>query len=105
MNDKRNRHGALGKSSSEQRICKSAAITFILCEISKALHLAEPGLTAGRLAGRLADEIKVNFEILKISCRLKYSSFASFKQGTASLQLNQCIPVGFSDKTYCKVDF
>ena len=24
------------------------------CEISGALHLAEPGLTAGRLAGRLA---------------------------------------------------
>ena len=33
----------------------------LLCEISEALHLAQPGLTAGRLAGwpagRLADEI------------------------------------------------
>ena len=49
------------------------------CEISGVLHLAEPGLTAGWQtgwqAGRLADEIQVNFEILKISCRLKYSSF------------------------------
>ena len=45
------------------------------CEISGALHLAEPGLTAGRLAGRLADEIRVDFEIFKIGCRLKYSSF------------------------------
>ena len=41
------------------------------CEISGALHLAQPGLTAGRLA----DEIQVDFEILKIGCMLKYSSF------------------------------
>ena len=27
----------------------------LLCEISGALHLAQPGLTAGRLAGRQAD--------------------------------------------------
>ena len=45
------------------------------CEISGALHLAELGLTAGWLAGRLADEIRVDFEIFKIGCRLKYSSF------------------------------
>ena len=49
------------------------------CEISGALHLAQPGLTAGwqagRLAGRLADEIQVDFENFKIGCRLKYSSF------------------------------
>ena len=49
------------------------------CEISGALHLAQPGLTAGWLAGwqagRLADEIQVDFEIFKIGCRLKYSSF------------------------------
>ena len=37
------------------------------CEISGVLHLAELGLMAGWLAGRLADEIQVNFEILKIS--------------------------------------
>ena len=49
------------------------------CEISGALHLAQPGLTAGRQAGRqagwLADEIQVDFEIFKIGYRLKYSSF------------------------------
>ena len=37
----------------------------LLCESSGALHLVQPGLTAGRLAGRLAgwqaDEIQVNF--------------------------------------------
>ena len=44
-------------------------------EISGALHLVQPGLTAGRLAGKQADEIQADFEIFKISCRLKYSSF------------------------------
>ena len=42
----------------------------LLCEISGALHLAQPGLTAGRLA----DEIQLNFEIFKVGCRLKYST-------------------------------
>ena len=49
------------------------------CEISGALHLAQPGLTAGRQAGRLAgrqaDKIQVNFENFKIGCRLNYWSF------------------------------
>ena len=52
------------------------------CEISGALHLAQPGLTAGWQAGRQADEIQVNFENFKIGCRLKYSCF---HQDTASL--------------------
>ena len=37
----------------------------LLYEISGALHLAQPGLTAGRLA----DEIQVNFGIFKVGCR------------------------------------
>ena len=41
------------------------------CKVSEALHLAEPGLTAGRQA----DDLQVSFEILKLGCRLKYSSF------------------------------
>ena len=41
------------------------------CEISGALHLAELGFTAGRQA----DDLRVSFEIFKLSCRLKYSSF------------------------------
>ena len=44
-----------------------------LCEISGALHLAQPGLTAGWQAGRLADKIQADFKIFKIGCRLKYS--------------------------------
>ena len=47
MKDKRNDHGAVGKSSSEQHFRKSAAITLI----SGALYLAQSGLTAGWLAG------------------------------------------------------
>ena len=54
----------------------------LLCEISGALHLAQPGLTAGWQAGwlagrpsvRPADEIQVNFEIFKVGCRSKYST-------------------------------
>jgi len=41
-------------------------------EISGAMHLALPGLTAGRQA---ADEIQVNFEIFKIHCAVKPSTF------------------------------
>ena len=54
----------------------------LLCKISGALHLAQPGLTAGWLAVRQAgrpsvrpaDEIQVNFEIFKVGCRSKYST-------------------------------
>ena len=46
----------------------------LLCEISGALHLAQPSLTVGWQAGRLADEIEVNFKIFKVGCRSKYST-------------------------------
>ena len=46
----------------------------LLCEISRALHLAQPGLTAGWPSVRPADEIQVNFEIFKVGCRSKYST-------------------------------
>ena len=77
----------------------------LLCEISGALHLAQPGLRAGRQAGRPADEIQVNFEIFKVGCRSKYSTCRFVNQGTASFQPYQCIPAGFLGKAYCKVDF
>ena len=63
----------------------------LLCEISGALHLAQPGLTAGWLA----DEIQVNFEIFNVGCRSKYSTCRFVNQGTASLQPYQCIPADF----------
>ena len=82
----------------------------LLCEISRPVHLTQPGLMAadrqaGRLAGWLADKIQVNFKIFKVVCRSKYSTCASFNQGTASLQPYQCIPASFLGKAYCKVDF
>ncbi len=55
------------------------------CEISGVLHLAQPGLTAGWQAGWQADEIQADFEIFKIGCRLKYSSFRFVNEDTASL--------------------
>ena len=42
----------------------------LLCEISGALHLAQPGLTADRQA----DEIQVNFKNFKVGCRSKHST-------------------------------
>ena len=53
MKDKRNRHGVVGKSSSDQHFVNPPPLP-LLCESSGALHLAQPGLTAGRLAGRQA---------------------------------------------------
>ena len=44
----------------------------LLCEISGTLHLAQPGLTAGR---QVADEIQVNFEIFITNCTPKHSTF------------------------------
>ena len=67
----------------------------LLCEISGALHLAQPGLTAGRQAVRPADEIQVNFKIFKVGCRSKYSTCRFVNQGTASFQPYQCIPASF----------
>ena len=77
MKDKRNRHGAVGKSSSKQNLRKSASIT---CEISGALHLAQLGLTVDGLAGRLAVRRNTGkFRKFQIGCRLKYSSFRFVK--------------------------
>ena len=63
----------------------------LLCEISGALHLAQPGLTAGRQA----DEIQVNSKFSKLAVGQNIRLIVSFNQGTASLQPYQCIPAGF----------
>ena len=47
MKDKRNHYGAVGKSFSEQHFANLPPSPK-LCEISKALHPAQPGLTVGR---------------------------------------------------------
>ena len=48
----------------------------LLCEISGALHLAQPGLTAGRLG---------EFEILEFATDRHIRHFATFNKCTASL--------------------
>ena len=58
MKDKRNRHGTVGKSNRLQNnIFVNPLPLPLLCEISRALHLAQPGLTAGWQTKQ------VNFEI------------------------------------------
>ena len=49
MKDKRNCHGAVGKSSLEQLFVYPLPLP-LLSEISGALHLVQLGLTAGRQA-------------------------------------------------------
>ena len=71
----------------------------LLCEISGALHLALPGLTAGRQA----DEIQVNFEIFKVGCRSKYSTCRFKVQHHYSL--TNALQLVFSGKAYCKAGF
>ena len=57
MKDKRNRHGAVGKSSSEQHFRKSAAITIIVWNFWSPTPSATGSY--GRQAGWQADEIQV----------------------------------------------
>ena len=53
----------------------------LLHEISGAVHLALPGLTAGWQA----DEIQVNFETLEFATDRHIRLFALFNKGTALL--------------------
>ena len=65
----------------------------LLYEISGALHLARPGLTAGWLAVRRNTGEFRNFQSLAVGRNILL--VVSFNQGTASLQPYQCIPAGF----------
>ena len=70
MKDKKTHHGAVGKSLSEQQICGSASI---FCIMSKNWAYAPTASGSyGRLAGWLADEMRVDFKIFKILSRLNY---------------------------------
>ena len=65
----------------------------LLCEISGALHLAQPGITAGWQAGR-----RFTGEFQNFQSWLNVRLITSFNQGTASLQPYQCIPAGILRK-------
>ena len=62
----------------------------LLCRNSRAVALAEPGLTAdwlaGRLAGWLIDEMRVNFKFLKFIIERIFILFAVFNNVTALLE-------------------
>ena len=62
----------------------------LLCRNSRAVAIAEPGLTAGWqagwLAGWLIDEIRVNFKFLKIIVDRIFILFAVFNNVTALLE-------------------
>ena len=66
------------------------------------MHVAEPGLTAG---GRWQTKYRWISKFLTITVHRKIRLFASFNQGTASLQQYKCIPGVFSGKIYCKACF
>ena len=53
MKDKRNLHGAVVNGLRNNIFVNPVPLP-LLCEVSGAVHLAQPGLTAGRLAGRQA---------------------------------------------------
>ena len=58
----------------------------LLCRNSRAVALAEPGLTAGWLAGWLIDEMRVNFKFLKFIIDQIFILFAVFNNVTALLE-------------------
>ena len=58
----------------------------LLCRNFRAVALAEPGLTAGWLAGWLADEMRINFKFLKFIIDRIFKLFAVFIKATALLE-------------------
>ena len=58
----------------------------LLCRNSRAIALAQLGLTAGWLAGWLIDEMQVNFKFLKCIIDRFFILFAVFNKVTALLQ-------------------
>ena len=81
MKDKRNHHGAVDISFSEQWI-RIVDINYILCE-KNWTHTRSGTRSYGRWQ---SDKMQVNLEIFKNHCMLKDSTFALFNQGAASLQ-------------------
>ena len=79
MNDKRNCHGAVGKSSSEQHFRKSAAITFVMWNFWSPTPsgTGSYGRQAGRQAGRLTIYGLVS-KFLNLAVGWNIRVFASF---------------------------
>ena len=88
MKDKRNRHGTMGKSSSEQQFRKSDMITFTVLNFWS----RTPSTTGsyGSLVGR---RNPLNFRNFQNSLYVDRNNrlFALFNKCTALLQLCQCV--------------
>ena len=64
------------------------------------------GLTAGRQAGRLADEIRLDFKILKILYRLNYLDFYFvYSRAMLLIVLEVHFNLLFSNKAHFRVCF
>ena len=72
MKDKRNYHGAVDKSFSEQEI-RIVDANYVPCEKNWTHAGSKTGLTAD--SRWQADEIQVNLEFFKNHCTTKYSTF------------------------------
>ena len=58
----------------------------LLCRNSRAVALVEPDLTAGWLAGWLADKMQINFKFLKFTVDQIFVIFAVFNTVTVLLE-------------------
>ena len=81
MKDERNHQGAVDKPFPEQRIHIVDA-KYILCE----KNWTRTRTGTGSYSRCQSDKIQVNLEIFKITVHQSIQLFASFNQGTASLQ-------------------
>ena len=76
----------------------------LLCEISGALHLAQPGLTAGRQAVRQTKYRRIS-KFSKLAVGRNIRVVASLTKVQHHFSLTNAFQPVFSGKAYCKVDF
>ena len=85
MKDERNHHCVVDKSFTEQQI-RIVDAHYILCEKNWTHSHSEARSYMWQAGGNQVKYRCQNLEILKITVHLKIQLFASFNQGTASLQ-------------------
>ena len=76
----------------------------LLCEISGALHLAQPGLTAGRQSIRQTKYWLIS-KFSKLAVGRNIRLVASLTKVQHHYSLTNAFQPVFSSKAYCKVDF
>ena len=100
MDDQRTSYGAKGKHSSVQRICILTAIAYLVRK-----NWASTPSASGSY-GRLADEIRLDIEILKILYRLNYLDFYFvYSSAMLLIVLEVHFSLLFSNKAHFRVCF